>query len=271
MLAAVLAGLLAQAPAPGVAVIVEPRFETLRYRFDNRSSFDTVELVPHFFEQTYDTDNMWLGARARYGVWRLDAESSAAVTPSATRRADDFDTFFQPDGNVVVTGTTGNASLRGWDVQQRVVVGRGAGIEYGVGYGYRRETASYHEGTRITTTTRPPSETRETVTTRERVTSQIHQAIWFARLQPGRGFAVAFEASPFAIGRLAVELPDKYPGRTLTFQARAALVGVEATVSRAAGPVRIEAGARATRSFAYSSAARMRISGLALVLRLAAR
>jgi hypothetical protein len=267
LLAAALVGLLAQASPPAVQFTVEPRAESLRYRFENPSSFDTVALVPHFFEQTYDTDNVWIGVRGRYRAWTLGAESSLALTPSVTRQADDFDTFFQPDGNVVVSGTTGNASLRAWELQQRVIIGRSGPFDYGLGYTYRRDSARFHDGTKITTTSRPPSEHRETVTTREFVTSQVHQVTWFARLGPEgpRGIALLLEASPFTLGRLAVELPDKYPGRTLTFQARAAVVGAEATVGLPAGPVRLEVGARASRSFSYADAARLRISGLALV------
>ena len=55
--ALVAAIVIAQAqPAWTISVSIEPARESLRYRFDNPSSFNTVELVPHFFEQTYDTE-----------------------------------------------------------------------------------------------------------------------------------------------------------------------------------------------------------------------
>ena len=50
LLAAALAGLLAQASTPAVQLTVEPRAESLRYRFENPSSFDTVG----FYDQSSD-------------------------------------------------------------------------------------------------------------------------------------------------------------------------------------------------------------------------
>lgn len=272
MLAVVLAGVLAQAPQAAVAFTIAPRIESLRYRFEHPSSFDTAQLVPHFFEQTYDTDNVWAGVRARYRLLALGAETHAAFTPQITAQADDLDTFFQPDGNVVVSGTLGNASLRAWEVSQRLVIGRTATLEYGVGYGYRRDTARFHEGTKVTRTTIPPSEVREIVTTRELVTSQVHEARWFARWSPERWSATALvEASPFAVGRLAVELPDKYPGRTLVFSSRTAMLRGEVATHRAIRRMDLELAATAERSFSYSGTARMRLQGVSLVLRLATR
>jgi hypothetical protein len=273
MLLVLLAAVLAQAPPQaGVAVTVAPRIESLRYRFENPSSFDTAELVPHFFEQTYGTSNVWAGLRARYQLFRIAAESSVEVTPQVTGRADDLDTFFQPDGNVIVSGTVGNASLRGWNVAQRLVVGRTRIIEYGVGYGYRRDTARYHDGTRITRTTVPQFELRETVTTREFVTSQVHEAKWFVRWAPERSRLSLFvEAAPFAVGRLAIELPDKYPGRLLVFSSRTAMLRAEVTRNWTIGGLDLELAGAAERSFSYSSRARMRLQGVSIVLRAGTR
>lgn len=272
MIALVLAGLLAQAPQTGFALTVAPRMESLRYRFENPSSFDTTELVPHFFEQTYDTDNVWAGLRARYRLFRLDAETTLGFTPQVTGQADDLDTFFQPDGNIVVSGTLGNASLRAWGANQRLVIGRTATIQYGVGYGYRRDSARYHEGTKITRMSLPPFEHREIVTTREFVTSQVHEAQWFVRWTPERSPVSLFvEAAPFALGRLAVDLPDKYPGRTLLFSSRTAVLRGEVTTTWAIGRMDLELAATGERSFSYSSTARMRLQGVALVLRVGTR
>jgi hypothetical protein len=273
MLALILAGLLAQTPAQNISATIEPRVESLRYRFENPSSFDTVALVPHFFEQTYDTDNIWLGVRGQYRILRRAAETRLAVTPQVTGQADDLDTFFQPDGNVIVSGTVGNASLRAWEVGQRVVVGESGPLAYGVGYSYRRDSARYHEGTKITRTSLPPAEAREIVTTREFVTSQVHQAQWFARWSPTavQALSITIEAAPFTLGRLAIELPDKYPGRTIVFRSRAAVIGAEATLRWPIAGMRVELGAAANRSFSYSSGATMRRSGASLLLRLGTR
>jgi hypothetical protein len=268
----VLAAFLAQAPGPAIAAVVEPRFESLRYRFENPSSFDTAQLVPHFFEQRYDTDHLWLGARLRLRVRNIETEAGAGFTPQTTGRADDLDTFFNPDGNTILSGTIGDASLRAWRAEGRVVIGRSPSVRYGIGYSYRRDTARYHDGTKIVQTSRPPAETRELVTTREFVTSHIHQAQWFARWKRERSWlAATLEASPFALGRLAIELPDKYPGRTLRFSGRAALLAAEATAERAIGGVALELGVRAERSFSYSSAARLRMQGVSFVLRAGTR
>lgn len=271
MLAILLAGFFAQAPAASVAVTVEPRTESLRYRFANPSSFDTEELVPHFFEQTYDTANLWVGARARYRVFGRVLETSGSITPRVTGQADDFDTFFQRDGNVIVSGTTGNASLRAWQATQRLVTSEPGRLSSGVGYTYRRDSARYHDGIRITTMTMPPSERREIVTTREFVTSQIHQLDWFGRWSHPSGFTVSLEASPLILGRLAVELPDKYPGRTIRFNARSASIGGEAAFRWRAAAISLELAGRASRAFPYNSDAALHVGGAAFVLRIGTR
>jgi hypothetical protein len=267
----IIAALLAQAPGPSVAATIEQRAESLRYRFENPSSFDTAELVPHFFEQTYDTNNLWLGGRVRYRLGPLPAETSAAATPTVTRRADDLDTFFQPNGNVIVSGTVGNASLRAWTARQRVVIGNRAAMQYGVGYSYRRDSARFHEGTKILRTSVPAAESREIVTTREFVTSQIHEVQWFATWSPHGSFSVSLDAAPFSLGRLAVELPDKYPGRTLVFRSRAAILAAETRWRRAIGSMALELSLRGERSFSYSRTARVRLQGLTFAVRAGTR
>jgi hypothetical protein len=120
--------------------------------------------------------------------------------------------------------------------------------------------------------TLPPSEVRETVTTREFVTSQIHQARWFATWRPTGGpFSIRAEAAPFAIGRLAVQLPDKYPGRTLVFRSRTSLIGVGAALTHSIGAMELELSARADRSFSYSRKAAMDLNSLSFLLGIGTR
>jgi hypothetical protein len=272
MLALVLAGMLAQTPASSIAITAEARAESLRYRIENPSSFDTPQLVPHFFEQTYDTGNLWLGARARYPLFRREAETAVSITPHVTAQADDFDTFFQPDGNLIVTGTTGNASLRAWQVSQRIVTGDARGFSFGVGYAYRRDSARFHDGVRITTMTSPPSERRELVTTREFVTSQVHQIDWFGRWSPPSSrLTLAFEVSPLSFGRLVIDLPDKYPGRLIRFNARAAVFGAEAAFRWRIAATQVEVAARASRSLPYFAGAALHVRAAGLVLRVGTR
>lgn len=268
MFAAVLAALLAQEPSAAVALMIEPRRETLQYRFENPSSFNTLELVPHRFEQTYATSNWWMGVRATYRLFGRAASTSAAITPQVTGQANDFDTFFQPDGNIVVSGTTGNASLRAWQVSQRLIVGGGDMLSYGIQYSYRRDSARYHDGTRITTMTAPPSEVREVVTTREFVASHVHELGWFARWRPmlGRRLSMSASLSPAVLGRLAVELPDKYPGRRLRFNASAAAMGGDLAYTRRVGALDVGGAVRVSRIFRLREAAQLKMASVSLVI-----
>ena len=254
-------------PAWTASVFLEPARESLRYRFDNPSSFDTEPLVPHYFEQTYDTDNVWLGGRIAYPLFRRTAETRLAVTPQATRRADDFDTFFQPDGNVVVSGTTGNASLRSWQIMQRMTADRLRGADVGVTLTYRRDTARYHEGIGIVTTTRPPSETRRLVTTREFVTSHLFEAGAFGA-RSWASLSAAMDVVAVGVGRLAIELPDKYPGRTVVASGRYSSATVEGAYTRRIGPTVARAGIRARASVPWRRSSAMYLRGLSFFVML---
>ena len=94
-----------------VAIGVEARRDRFTYHFDNPSSFDTPFLVPHFFEQRYVADNVWLMGSASYAAG-IRWETSAGITPQRTATGDDYDTFLNPDGTVYVSGTTGGISIR---------------------------------------------------------------------------------------------------------------------------------------------------------------
>lgn len=271
----VAAMLLAQAtPSPpsasssrwSASVTLERARESLRYRFDNPSSFDTAVLVPHFFEQTYDTRNGWLGLRLRYPGLARGAETRVAMTPHATRRADDFDTFFQPGGNVVVSGTTGNATIRSWRVEERVTLGHVRNVALGVALGYRHDSARYHDGIGIVTTTVPPTETRRLVTTREFVTSRMFESGLF--LSAGRKVVVTADVVPVAGARLRVDLPDKYPGRLIVFGARYSAAAAEVRYARRIGAARAGAGLRAQATWPWRRSAAVNRRSLGLFLSL---
>jgi len=176
------------------------------------------------------------------------------MTPQATRRADDFDTFFQPGGNVVVSGTTGNASIRSWRIEERVSLGYVRGIEFGAALGYRYDSARYHKGIGIVTMTAPPSETRRLVTTREFVSSRMLEGAVFMSARR-RAFAVTADVVPAAAARLQVDLPDKYPGRLLVFGARYSSAGAEVRYARRIGPARAGMGVRAHATWPWRHAA----------------
>lgn len=259
----VAAVVLAQQPSWSAALTLERARESLRYRFDNPSSFDTPALVPHFFEQTYDMDNGWLGLRLRHPLFGHEAEARISVTPQATRRANDFDTFFQPDGNVVVSGTTGNASIRSWRVEERITLGHVRDVALGVALGYRHDSARYHDGIGIVTTTVPSSETRRLVTTRELVTSRMFEGGLFVSAQ-SRAFAVTADVMPAAGARLRIDLPDKYPGRLIVFGARYSAAAAEVRYARRIGAARVGLGVRAqaTWPWRHSAAVHRRSLGL---------
>lgn len=67
--------------------------DRLTYRFENPSSFNTPELVPHSFRQHYEGDNHWLLLQATYGPGRMRWTTDVGVTPETTARGDDYDTF----------------------------------------------------------------------------------------------------------------------------------------------------------------------------------
>jgi hypothetical protein len=246
---------------------VEPARESLRYRFENPSSFDTVDLVPHFFIQTYDTDHVWLTLLARHPLFGRRSETLVSLTPTDTRQADDFDTFLQPDGDVVVSGTTGNASQRGWSVEERVTTGRYRGADMGLVFRFRRDTARYHEGTRIVTTTQPPTHTESLVTTQEFVTSEMFDVGLSATVVRGVGTA-SLQATPVGAARLSIELPDKYPGKTLVATARYSSLTGEASVNRKVGTLNARVGARLARVFGWRHSASVRLSRASLFLEL---
>lgn len=248
--------------------------ESCVFRFENPSRFDTAELVPHFFEQTYDPDNVWLGAALGHPAGPQRGELRFSLTPQRTRRADDFDTFFQPDGNVVTTGTTGNASMKSWRVSERLALGGWDRVAISVEYSYLRHRARFHDGDGITTTTRPPSVTHRLVTTRETTTSELHELKWIATVRrPARRGSVEFEGavSPVSIGRLTVDLPDKYPGRLLVFYAKAATLegGLVYAVERSHWIARLRL--RAGRSVNWQRAERVDARSLAFGVELRGR
>jgi hypothetical protein len=90
---------------------VERRVEHIRYHFTDASNFDTPGLVPHFFEQAYDASNTWLSVAADYRLAGATARTEAAFTPRVSTSGSDLDTFFDPSGDVIVSGTDGLVSL----------------------------------------------------------------------------------------------------------------------------------------------------------------
>ena len=216
----------AQAPAEEASFEAGVTIERLvsEYRFENPSSFNTETLVPHFFVQHYESTQPWLVARVRYPLGRGLGETTAAYAPERTAFGSDVDTFFQPDGDVVTSGTSGDVRLRSFSIDQRLPVARLGRSSIGFQARYTNRHADFLPADRVVTHTKPPSETREFITTREMTTSHeflvgISAAI---RSEMGGGWRLEADGAgwPLVSGRLVTELPDKYPGVDVVFVAR---------------------------------------------------
>ena len=245
----------AAAQAFELAAGYERQRDRFTYRFEHPSSFDTAELVPHFFVQRYVADNHWGRVRAGYSINGIRLQTTVAAAPQITTYGDDIDTFLQPSGDVVTSGTTGNVSLRSWRVEQRVDLTRGRAVNVYAGYGYRGDRARFHEGHKAVTHTRPPSIERSIVTTRETTWSDVHQMRFGVDATRTSGAWRALwhaEAAP-SIARLTVELPDKYPGRLLRFRAAPLFGRTGISVQRSIGGVLVGAGAEYSRAWNYRS------------------
>jgi hypothetical protein len=217
-----------------VAVGIEARRDRFTYHFDNPSSIDTPFLVPHFFEQRYVADNVWLMGSASY-VAGIRWETTAGITPQRTSTGDDYDTFFNPDGTVFVSGTTGGISIRSLRVSQRGEVARRGAAALVSGYRLRLDRSDFHLGHKTVTRNGVLIEASD-VTTRETTSSQLHELLFGLTaafdLRNRWGVSVDTEVAPVALGRLLVRLPDKYPGQDLVFLATVGTASSRATLTR---------------------------------------
>ena len=258
---ATIAAAVSPAGAQSLQLSYEHEFGAYGYRFENPSTFDTAQLVAHFFEQKYDTNNDWLVGRVVYGqTWRATTE--AAIARDATRSATDFDTFFDPTGDVITSGTSGDATLRSWRVRQTIGVRTwrpaSAGQYWYGGYSFRRDRAEFGPGNKSVTHTSPPSTEYSIVTTRETTDSDVHEILVGVADEAGAGrWTVAWnvDAVPATFARLTVLLPDKYPGQPLRFMATSVGADAELRLRRRTGPLSVEFRIRAggARSYRHAS------------------
>jgi hypothetical protein len=256
-----------------VSAGVERRVEHVRYHFTDASSFDTAALVPHFFEQAYDASNTWISVAAEYRLAGAAARTEVAFTPRVTTLGSDLDTFFDPSGDVIVSGTHGVVSLGSWALSERFGITTWRGWTIGVTVGYRRSRADFPPDFVIVTHTIPPSATRTLTTDRETTISQVVESGFIGgaewRLGGAWRLGVSVDALPITRGRLTVSLPDKYPGRDTTAGANAFGARARLAIER---PVRgVTAGVGATFegvwSYEPSSAYRTRGAGVTAYLR----
>lgn len=215
-------------PTFSISLTAARKAEHYRYRFENPTTFNTVELVPHFFEQKYDSDATWLFATARYRLLDGTASTEIGFGLPTTTIGSDFDTFFLPSGDIVTTGTEGDVRLRSFSIQQRLGLSTWRTWTFGVTIGYRQSRAIFRPADRVVTHTQPPSVTREFTSDRETTWSHIFESGVTADFTPlsqnGRRLSIAMEALPLTRARLTISLPDKYPenisGDAVAFGAR---------------------------------------------------
>lgn len=240
---------------------VEYDRDRFTYHFSDPSSFDTAALVPHFFEQRYDADNLWLIASVGYRAGGRRWETDGGVTPSRSSTADDYDTFFDPDGSTVVSGTTGPASIQSWRVGQRGELWRAGPAQMFVGYRLRVDRSDFGIGHETVERNGVVVQAYD-VGTAERTASQLHEifgAMRFSRAL-GHGWAASVdgEGSPLTLGHLTIELPDKYPGQDLTFDAKVAAATARLVLNRPSDRLPIAIGVDVGGTWSYSADAAMR-------------
>ena len=256
---------------------VEARRDRIRYHFDNPSSADTSFAVPHFFEQTYDADNVWLVATARYTAG-VRMETSGGLAPSRSVRADDYDTFFDPGDVVIVSGTTGNASSQSLFVSQRADVGRAGPVQISLGYRLRWDRFDFGVGHKTVTRNGVLTAAAD-VTSPERTDSKVHELLVGFRAAPHLGpasptrgrddgwhLALSGDVSPMTLARLSVQLPEKYPGQDLVFVAKVCVATARVALVRAGERWPIEVALQVERTWSYRSTDQLSRSAQSVVL-----
>jgi hypothetical protein len=236
----------------------EAAYDRFRYRFENPSTFDSAELIPHNFEQTYWGDNQWLTISARYhlrgrGRGRgRGLETTFAITPSRETRGDDIDTFFLRSGDIATSGTSGRIDMRSFRIHQDIVVAHLAGMTWHGGYQFRRDRQLFHaEQMKTVTHSQPPASTSFAINGAETTISEVHEfRIGASRSWNARWKAVARIDSASTYARLTTRLPLKYPGRDIVFAAPALVLSPSLSMTRGSRwPLTISA--RAEKSFNY--------------------
>ncbi|HUR35280.1 MAG TPA: hypothetical protein VM032_15860 [Vicinamibacterales bacterium] len=236
-----------------VAVGVELARDRATWHFDAPSSYDTSELVPHFFEQQYVLDNVWLTVAADYRAG-VDWRTSVQATPTRQALATDYDTFFDPGNVVWVAGTTGDARMHSLRVSQEVELGRRGWVAFSGGYRLRLDVADFLDGNR-TDTRNGQLVSRSLVTTREHTNAQTHEVFIRATATRalGRQWALRLvgDAAPLSVNRLAIQLPDKYPGQTLVYRTANMMTAGRVELARHGRRWTTSVGAGGARSWNY--------------------
>lgn len=245
---------------PAVSVSYERRHDPYTYRFENPSRLDSADLIPHFFEQHYEGDANALRVAARYRLGPVSLDTAVVLSPSTLTFASDIDTFLQPSGDVVTSGTSGDVTRQTWQIRQRVFLPTGRRLGTHMAYSLTRDRVVFHDHVRTVTHTAPPSIELSLATTRETTWSHIHEfafGVEPAVVRPGWRVAPR-AAAGIAAGRLTVQLPDKYPGVDLRFDASVVTASAGVTIERRIGPITTTAGVDTLYTWSLYSHAQLR-------------
>ena len=259
------------APPDGVQIRggYEVRRDHFRYTFENPSNIDTEFPVPHSFTQRYVADNQWLFGSARYSIRGDVMQTELAITPERQTPGSDLDTFYDPNNDVVVSGTAGEVLLRSLRFAQWSE-GRVFGLPWRVGYAYRRDRSQFLPTDRIVTHSNPQSEDRSPTFGHETTISPVHEIpVEVSRplnLSSAWRLVPRAEVSPLIFARLTTRLPDKYPGQDIIFDAKSFGVGGELQLGRRKGWP-IEFTMRYGQTWGYRTARQFRRDVLAAALR----
>ncbi|MBI4486033.1 MAG: hypothetical protein HY655_08490, partial [Acidobacteria bacterium] len=201
----------------------------------------------------------WFVASARYAKG-VSWETSGGLTPQRLSTADDYDTFFNPDGTVMVSGTTGGASVRAFRFSQLAEAGRIGPLRLVTGYRFRLDRTVFHLGHKTVTRNAALVEALD-VTTRETTSSQQHAIL--ARVEANSvlrdkwRLSIAGDLAPVALGRLLIQLPDKYPGRDLVYLAKVGTGSAQVMVARTFRQWTLAISADAGTTWSYRRTARL--------------
>jgi hypothetical protein len=206
---------------------------------------------------------VWLIGSARYTAG-LKWQTAAGVTATRTSTGDDYDTFFDPNGTVIVSGTTGGISIHSWRAGQRAEIGRAGLVTITAGYRLRVDISDFQLGHKTVARNGVVVQTFDT-TAPEHTSSQLHEVFFGETWSHGLGSSgwrasIDAEIAPAAIGRLLVQLPEKYPGQDLVFYATAAAGAAHVTLTRS----HVSVGVDLLHTWSYSSTASLARDAVAL-------
>jgi hypothetical protein len=240
-----------------------------RYTFENPSNIDTAFPVPHSFTQRYVANNQWVFGSARYAIRDDVMQTEFAIAPERQTPGSDLDTFYDPNDDVVVSGTAGDVMLRSLRFAQWSE-GRLFGLPWRVGYAFRRDRSQFLPTDRIVTHSNPASAARSATFGHETTISQVHEIpIEVSRawnVSSAWRFVPNAELSPLIFARLITKLPDKYPGQDIIFDAKAIGAGAGIKFERRQG-LPIVLAVQIGQSWGYRSARQFRRDYLATWIR----